>query len=104
MNRIPLAGTLLFAYLVYTAFVAVSIPHSIILLSLAGLTGFELYIKVQQLPSMEKRMSDLKLELSKQMEVYDAKLAELKQEQQRVAIERANAASSAPSKKTQIVF
>jgi cell division protein FtsB len=109
LPKLPLAGTLLFSYSVYTTFVPVSIAHSIILFSLALLTGFDIYIQSHQLPSTAKKIADLRNEmleqLKKDQEIYEAKLQELKEEQQRQAIARANASSSGSvSKKPTIQF
>lgn len=109
LPKLPLAGTLLLSYSVYTAFVPVSIAHSIILFSLAALFGFDRYCQLLQLPSMDKRMEDIRTELNQalnlQKETYEAKLAELKSEQSRQAIDRANASASSSSKKrTDILF
>lgn len=104
LPKLPLAGTLLLSYTLYSTFVPVSIAHSIILLSLAAFAGFNLYIESHQLPSTEKKIEDLRLELVKQMseqkEIYEAKLQELKDEQTRQSIARANStsASSTPKK------
>lgn len=101
--KIPFAGTLLFAYLLYSGFVPVSTSHSIIILSLALFAGFEQFQKHQQLPSTQKKLDDFHTELKTKLEEFDAKLLELKNEQTRQSIERANS-SSASSKKTPIKF
>lgn len=108
LPQLPLAGTLLLSYTVYTAFVPVSIAHSIILLSLAGFTAFDQYIKSHHLPSITKRMDELRLELLKELqtqkELHEGKLQELKSEQSRQAIERANQISASSTKKSPIQF
>lgn len=102
LPKLPLAGTLLVSYAVYSAFVPVSIAHSIILFSLAALTGFDIYIQSHQLPSMKKMVEDVRNEmftkLQEQKEDHEVKLQELKEEQTRQAIARANSSSSSPKK------
>lgn len=102
LPKLPLAGTLLVLYAVYSTFVPVSIAHSIILFSLAAVYGFDKHLQSTKIPSTQKLVHDLREELYKEMkqqkEIYESKLAELKQEQQRIAIERANASSSVSSK------
>lgn len=102
LPRLPLAGTLILSYVVYTTFVPVSIAHSIILLSLAAFAGFELYIQSHQLPSTQKKIEDLRTELLKELEstkeTYEEKLQALEAEQQRQAIAKVNSVSSAPKK------
>lgn len=106
--KIPLAGTLLVSYAVYTGFVQISIAHSIILLSLAGFAAFDQYIKSHHTPSLEKKMDELRLELNKELQTQkesnEAKLQELKEEQTRQSIARANASSSSSTKKPSVLF
>jgi cytochrome c-type biogenesis protein CcmH/NrfG len=106
--RIPLPGTLLLAYSVYSAFVPISIAHSIVLFSLALLTGFDIYIQSHQLPSITKKIENLKNEMLEQFkkdkEIYEDKLQELKFEQSRQSIERANFSSAPSVKKPAIKF
>lgn len=102
LPKLPFAGTLLFCYAVYTAFVPVSIAHSIILFSLSLLTGFELYIQSHQLPSVLTRIENSRNELQKVMdkdrESFDKKLKELQEDMSRQAIARANQNTGAPKK------
>lgn len=104
MKKLPLAGTLLVLYAVYSTFVTASISHSIIIFSLAALVAFDQYIKSHQLPSMDKKMDELRLELLKELqsqkEIHEAKLQELKAEQTRQTIERANSGSASSKKPT----
>lgn len=106
--KLPLAGTLLVSYVVYSTFVPVSTAHSIILFSLAGFSAFEQYINSHKTPSIRQDVKKLRLELLKEMETqkesYEQKLAELKQEQQRFAIERANSVSASSKTKQSIQF
>jgi len=106
--KIPLAGALLFSYALYSTFVPVSIPHSIILFSLAGYAAFEQYLNSHKTPSIIQSVEELKVELRKELraseEAYELKLSLLKQEQQRTAIERANATSASSTKKSPIQF
>lgn len=106
--KIPFAGTLLLAYVVYTTFVPVSISHSIILFSLAAFAGFELYVQSHQLPSIKKTVEDLRTELFKEMQIqketHEAKLQELEDEQSRQALIRANSSSSSKPKPSPIKF
>lgn len=104
MKTLPISGTLLLPYLVYTAFVPVSIPHSIILLSLAVLTGFELFLRYQQHPSLHKLLEQSLQEQTKKLEAYDARILELKQELSRMSLERVNSASASSKPKTPIQF
>lgn len=102
LPKLPLAGTLLVSYAVYTTFVPVSISHSIILFSLAALTGLDLYIQSHRTPSALKMMEEMKLELVQLMEKqkveHEVKLQELKEEQTRQSLLRANSSSSTPKK------
>lgn len=82
--------------------------HSIILLSLALLTGFDIYTQSHQLPSITKKIEDLREDLLEQFkkdkEIYEGKLQELKSEQSRQSIERVNSTSASSSKKPVIKF
>lgn len=108
LPKIPLAGTLLLSYAVYSTFVPVSIPHSIILFSLAAFAALEQYLNSHKTPSILQEVERVKEELLKEMqktkETYELRLAELKQEQQRINIDRANEKASVPSKKPTIKF
>lgn len=100
--KLPFAGTLLVCYVVYSAFVPVSTPHSIILFSLSLLTGFELYIQSHKTPRTEKLLADIRNEMLQTMErdrdTFEKKLKELHEEQTRQSIARANSQSGAPKK------
>lgn len=106
--KLPLSGTLLFSYVVYSTFVPVSIAHSIILFSLALLAGFNLYIQSIKSPSLSLQIETLRNELVQQLEnqrgIYEAKLQALESEQQRQAIARANSGSNSAPKKAPIQF
>ena len=104
MKSLPLSGPILLLYLVYTTFVPVSTSHSLIIFSLALLTAFEMFLKLHQTPSIEKKLQGIKEDMDKEMEGLHAKLLELKQEQSRLAIERASANASVSIKKTPIKF
>ena len=108
LPKLPLAGTILVTYLLYTAFVPVSMAHSIILLSLAALCGFDFFLKQHQQPRMEKQMSDFQEEILKllntQKEEHEVKLLELKNEQSRQSIERANSSSASSKPKLPVKF
>ncbi len=108
LQKLPLAGTLLVSYLVYSAFVPVSIAHSIILCSLAAFAAYDKFLVTTKSPSMELLVSSLRLEidskLEKQKENYEAKLQALESEQSRQAIAKINSGSSASIKKPSIQF
>mgnify|MGYP001560328687 CR=1 FL=1 len=91
-----LAPGLLLSYAVYTAFVPVSIAHSIIIFALAALTGFEIFINVHQTPSIEKKVSDVQLEMDKRIaelkETYEIRLKKIEADQERQAFEKVNTA------------
>jgi hypothetical protein len=101
--KLPLSGTLLFSYAVYSTFVPVSISHSIIIFSLAGFAAFQYYIDSHKTPSTLQEVARVRTELLEELqtskEYYELKLAELKQELSRQAIERANASASGPATK-----
>lgn len=107
--KLPFSGTLLFAYLLYSGFVPVSTSHSIILFSLTAFAAFQYYIDSHKTPSIkqdvERVRTELLGELKSAKEMYEQKLAELKQEQQRIQIDRANEkASTSSTKKPAIKF
>ena len=83
MKRIyeTLPGALLLSYAVYSAFVPVSIAHSIIFTSLAGLFGYSLYVHSQQLPSTKQellnRIVELEQKTSEQKEYDELRLKKL---------------------------
>lgn len=108
LSKLPLPGTLLVLYSVYSTTVPVSIAHSIILFSLALLAGFDKFLVSTKIPSTEKLVSDLRAEftdkLETQKDVYEAKLQEVIAEQSRQAIAKANSTVTSPSKKSSILF
>jgi len=69
---------LLLSYVVYSAFIPVTIAHSIILASLAGLFGYTIYLYNQKQPSMQKELvkyhEKMELEMKQQKEFYEQKL------------------------------
>jgi hypothetical protein len=73
-----LPGALLLSYLVYTTFVPITIAHSLILLSLAGLFGYSVFVFTQQLPSKDKQLQEkfdkLELNIKLQEEIYVERL------------------------------
>lgn len=73
-----LPGALLLSYAVYTTFVPITIAHSIILLSLAGLFGYSMFINSQQSPSLKQELKNsheqLELKLKQQEEFYAERL------------------------------
>jgi hypothetical protein len=107
--KLPLAGTLLVSYAVYSAFVPVSIAHSIIVFSLTLFAGFDHYLQSHQLPSTNTKIEDLRKEMSSKLEQqkadYEVKLQKVEEEMSRQAIARANSSSvSSQPKKAPIAF
>lgn len=100
--KLPFAGTLLLSYAVYTCFVQVSIAHSIILLSLAVAYSYDSFLKSIKTPSILKLMTDMQEDfnrkLKEQKESHEAKLQEVKEEQQKHHIAKINSSASSPKK------
>jgi hypothetical protein len=76
-----IAATLLVAYVVYSLFVPITIAHSMILFSLAGLAAYNQFLLSRSTPKLEDEIAKLKRELQTQMEkqkeLHDKKLSEL---------------------------
>ena len=75
---ILMPGALLLSYAVYTAFIPITIAHSLILFSLAGLFGYSLFIYSQQSPSIKQELlkshEQLEQKLKLQKESFDERL------------------------------
>jgi hypothetical protein len=71
-------GAALLAYLIYSAFVPITIAHSLILFSLAGLFGYSLFINSLKHPSMQKQMEtlheELKARIDSEKEIHELRL------------------------------
>lgn len=92
---------LLLAYCSYSAFISINIAHSVILFSLAGLYGFQLYLKqrhehTSKINEFAQAKEKLEQELKQQKEYSDAKFAKFEEELSKVAL----TISRVPSSKT----
>lgn len=88
-NHLP-AG-LLVAYAIYTAFVPVSIAHSIILLSLAALCGYQSHISRQEKNQVEQKIleqmkNEFEAKYSALKEAHEKKLSKLEDEMSKVML------------------
>lgn len=95
-------ATLLVGQAIYLAFVPVSIAHSIILFSLAGLFAFNQFLLSKETPSLSielsKLQSELEKQLEKQKELHEVRLKAMEDELARVSISTIRTASSSSSK------
>lgn len=103
MKQFPsLSSILLTTYAVYTAFVPVTIAHSIILFSLAALFAYNQFLSSIQNPSVLKEVAEFKRDLEEQMkkhkELYDEKLSGVEGELGKIAMSGLKSPSSASSK------
>lgn len=103
---------LLLAYAVYSAFIPVTIAHSIIFLSLAGLAGYQLHISRQVINKFNEETlaglkNELEIKLSQHKEFYDRKLSKLEDELAKTQLNqlpsKAGSSSSIPSPR-KVVF
>lgn len=93
MNRFQehLPSGLLFAYAVYSAFVSVTIAHSIILFSLAALFGYQSYLSRQEKNQVEQKLleqlkNEMEVKYSSLKEAHDKKLSKLEDEVAKMAL------------------
>jgi hypothetical protein len=94
--------TLLLAYCVFTAFVPATIAHSIIILSLATLSGYSIHISRQENLKYNKEVLDslkneLEAKLMEQKGFHDKKLSKLEDELAKVQLNTIPRASSSSS-------
>ena len=96
-----ISAALLVGYAVYSVFGQITIAHSIILFSLAGLFAYNQFLLSLSTPKLEDEIAKLKSELQTQMEKqkesHDRKLSELEQEMTKISLSVVRS-SSAPSK------
>jgi hypothetical protein len=88
-NYLP--SGLLFAYCIYTAFVPLSIAHSLIILSLAALCGYQSYISRQETTKYNNEAltglkNEFETKLEEQKEFYAKKIAKLEDEVAKMAL------------------
>lgn len=100
-KHIPSA--LLLGQAVYLAFVPVSIAHSIILFSLAGLFAFNQFLLSRETPRLSTELEKLKQELEKQMEkqkeLHELRLKSIEDEIVRASLSTVRNPSSSSSPK-----
>lgn len=88
-RHLPLG--LLIAYLVYSGFVPVGISHSVIVLSLAALSGYQLHISRQETHKYNEEVlkqlkNELEAKLEQQKEFYAKKISKLEDETAKLAL------------------
>lgn len=103
MYKQHVPGALLLAYAVFTAFIPVTIAHSIILFSLAGLFGFQQFLSHQEKNkqsenALEQFKQELEIKLAQQEELYGKKLSKLEDELGKVSLATIKSSSSPSSK------
>lgn len=108
-NSLP--SGLLLAYVIYSAFVPVTIAHSLVILSLAALCGYHFHISRQDnIKYNEKALAGLKneleLKISQQKEEHAKKLAKLEDEVAKMALNAIpqKTTSSSPIPPRKVVF
>lgn len=93
-----ISPSLLIAQAIYLAFVPVSIAHSIILFSLAGLFAFNQFLLSKQTPRLSTELSKLKSELEqqiqKQKESYEIRLKSVEDELSKASLTSVRSSSS----------
>jgi hypothetical protein len=93
-------SALLLGQAIYLAFVPVTIAHSIILFSLAGLFAFNQFLLSKQTPCLSTEIGKLKRELEermeKQKESYEVRLKLLEDEVGRASLTAVRSSSSSP--------
>lgn len=103
-----LPPALLLGQAIYLSFVPVSIAHSIILFSLAGLFAFNQFLLAKETPCLSTELSKLKQELEqsmeKQKELHELRLKTVEDEVSRVAIGTVRASSSSKIDARKIQF
>jgi len=113
MKHLPLIpAVLLVAYTVYTAFIPITIAHSVIVIALSALFGLAAYLQFQVNPKytqvLVKLEGELKAELSEQKEKNELRIKMLEDEMSRAAIAKVNGAgissSSSNRAKTTPIF
>jgi hypothetical protein len=102
MRFIP--PTLLVGYAVYSAFVpSISIAHSLILFSLAGLFAWNQWLLSRETPQLQTELAKMQAsfdqKMAQQKEAHDKKMSELDGELQKVTMSVVRSSSS-PSSKT----
>lgn len=107
-EHISLPSGLLLAYAVYSAFIPVTIAHSIILLSLAALYGFHVHISRQEKHKLNTEVlrqlkMELKAEIAELKEAHEKKLSKVEDEVAKVQLNTMpnKAAASSASLSTQ---
>lgn len=97
-----ISPALLIAQAVYLAFVPITIAHSIIVFSLAGLFAFNQFLLSQENPSLSTELAKLKSELEqrmeKQKESYEIRLKGMEDEVSRVSLASVRSPSSSSQK------
>lgn len=97
-----LSATLLVGYVIFTTFTNISIAHSIILFSLAGLFAYHQFLLSRQQPKLEAEIAKLKSEMEEQIkklkESHDKKLSELDGELSKISLSVVRSSSSPSSK------
>jgi hypothetical protein len=86
-----LAPSLLLAYAIYTTFVTATIAHSLIILSLAILAGFSMFLSRQENTKyneevLRKVKEDFEAQLNGTKEVYEKKFSKLEDEVAKMAL------------------
>ena len=106
-----IAPVLLVAEAIYLSFVpALTIAHSIILLSLAGLFAFNQFLLSKQTPSLTTELGKLKSELEKQIEKqkesHDLRLKGVEDELSKMSMTslKSSSASSKADNKPKYIF
>lgn len=93
-----ISPALLIAQAIYLAFVPVSIAHSIILFSLAGLFAFNQFLLSRETPSLSTELEKLKQELEKQIqkqkEFHEARLKNIEDELSKASLTSVRSSSS----------
>lgn len=96
-----IAPALLIAYAAYSATIQITIAHSIILFSLAGLFAFNQFLLSRETPRLsteiEKLKKDLEGQIQKQKEIQDVRIKNAEDEVSRVGLANLKS-TSAPSK------
>lgn len=108
-NTLPSA--LLFSYAIYSAFIQISIAHSIILFSLAGLFAYSTYLQRQETTSkINEDLRQLKLdmdgELKSQRELYERRLSKAEDEISKLGLSMVpqKVSSSSSNNKPKMMF
>lgn len=109
-NSFPyISATLLVAYAVYSAFVPITIAHSIILFSLAGLFAYNQFLIYSQentknKETLAKSVNEFRAELEKHKEQNEIKISKLEDEVTKMSLTSIRTASSSSKPETKKTY